>query len=101
MHVIEAFRIWFLSLAPHGPNVNPYLDDGFKGKLMKVDLEGFQHFDQHTIQRKPKARFHKTSIDNHLVSFGQRDITLPSSPHNGNVTKVPPPHGINLSLFDC
>jgi hypothetical protein len=77
MHVTEAFRIWFMSLAPHGPNINPSLDDGFGGKLMKVDFEGFQHFDQHTVQRKPKPCFHKTSIDNYLVSFGQRDITLP------------------------
>jgi hypothetical protein len=101
MHITEAFRIWFLSLAPHGPNENPYLDNGFRGKLMKVDFEGFQHFNQRAIQRKPKPRLHETSIDNHLISFGQRNITLPSSPHNRKVKKIPPPHGINLSLFDC
>jgi hypothetical protein len=76
MHVAEAFHTWFYSLDPHGPNINPYPNDGFRGKLMKVDFECFQHFDQHTIQRKPKPRFHEASIDNHLVSFRQRDITL-------------------------
>jgi hypothetical protein len=45
MHVTEVLLIWFLSLALHCPNVNPHLDDGFRGKLMKVDFEGFQHFD--------------------------------------------------------
>jgi hypothetical protein len=101
MQVAETFHIRLLSLAPHGPNINPYPDDGFRGKLMKVDFEGFQHFDQHTIQREPKPRFHKTSIDNYLVSFGQRDIIFSFSLNNRNVTKIPSPHGINLSLFDC
>jgi hypothetical protein len=101
MQVAETFRIRLLSLTPHGPNINPYPDDGFRGKLIKVDFEGFQHFNQQIIQRESKPRFHKTSVDNYLVSFGQRDVTLSSSPHNRNVTKIPYPHGINLSLFDC
>jgi hypothetical protein len=41
MHVAEAFCIWFYPLAPHGPNINPHLDDGFGGKLMKVNFESF------------------------------------------------------------
>jgi hypothetical protein len=101
MQVAETFLIRLLSMTPHGPNINPYPDDGFRGKLMKVDFEGFQHFNQHIIQRESKPCFHKTSVDNYLISFGQRNITLPSSPHNRNVTKIPSPHGINLSLFDC
>src|SRR5688572_13795525 len=100
MQVAETFRIRHLSLTPHGPNINPYPDDGFKGKLMKVDFEGFQHFNQQTIQRELKSRFHKASVDNYLISFGQRDITLSPSSHNRNVTKIPSPHGINLPLFD-
>jgi hypothetical protein len=101
MQVAETFRIRLLSLTPHGPNINPYPDDGFRDKLMKVDFEGFQHFDQHIIQRELKPRFLETSVDNYLVSFGQRDITLFSSLHNRNVTKIPSPHGTNLSLFGC
>jgi hypothetical protein len=63
IHVTEAFRIWLLSLAPHGPNANHHLDDGFGGELMKADFEGFQHFHQHIIQSKSMPRFHETSID--------------------------------------
>jgi hypothetical protein len=70
MQVAETFRIRLLSLAPHGLNINPYPDDGFRGKLMKVDFEGFQHFDQHTIQRELKPRLHKTSIDNLKGKWG-------------------------------
>jgi hypothetical protein len=41
MDVAESFCIWFRSLAPHGPYKNPHFNDGFRSKLMKVNLKGF------------------------------------------------------------
>jgi hypothetical protein len=82
MDVAETFCIWFQSLAPHGPYKDPHLDDGFRSKLIKVNFEGFQDFDQQSIQREPKPCLHEASVNYHFVSFGQRDIIFPSSPHN-------------------
>jgi hypothetical protein len=55
--------------------------DSFGSKLMKVNFKGFQNFDQHFVQRESKPNFHEASENHHYVSFGKRNIILPSGPH--------------------
>jgi hypothetical protein len=78
----------------------PYFDNSFVGKLVKINFKGFQNFNQHFVQREPKPRFHEASENHHFVSFGKRNIILPSGPHDSDITKVSPPHCIDLPLFN-
>jgi hypothetical protein len=82
MNVAKASCTWFQSLALHGPYKDPHLDDGFGSKLMKVNFEGFQNFDQQFIQRESKPCFHEASVNHHFVSFEKRNIVLPSGSHD-------------------
>jgi hypothetical protein len=100
VHTAEALRAWLQPLTPYSPDKNPHPNYSFGGDLMKEDLEYLQYFNHKFAQRKPKTNLQKASIDNNFVFLRSRDDVVSSNPHERHVAKIPPPHSVNMTLFD-
>jgi hypothetical protein len=62
VHAAEAFCAWLYPLASYCPNEDSHPQYGFRGQLMKENLEGFQHFNHKPAQWEPKPSFEEASF---------------------------------------
>jgi hypothetical protein len=69
VHSVEGFDIRFYSLASESLDEDAEPNDSVRSQLMKIDLEVFQNFSNHFVQRKPQSRFEKAPENYHLIFF--------------------------------
>jgi hypothetical protein len=100
MYIAEAIGVGFQPLASHYPDKSPDFDQSFESELMKIYLESFKNLDQHFMQRKLKASFHKAFVNNNFIGLRKRNIILSSGSHYSHIMEIFTLYCFNLPSFN-